>query len=63
LSQLEAAEMHAGESATVHYNLGLLYLDLKDYDRSVQHARKAYDLGAPLQGLKNKLAQAGKWRD
>jgi tetratricopeptide (TPR) repeat protein len=63
LSQLQVAEQHSGDSATVHYNLGLLYLDLKDYDRSVQHARKAYDLGAPLPGLKNKLAQAGKWRD
>ena len=63
LSQLQAAEDNSGDSATVHYNLGLLYLDLKDYDRSVQHARKAYDLGAPLPALKNKLAQAGKWRD
>jgi tetratricopeptide (TPR) repeat protein len=61
--QLQVAEKESGQSATVHYNLGLLYLDLKDYDRSVQHARKAYDLGAPLPGLKNKLAQAGKWRD
>ena len=63
LSQLQVAEENSGDSATVHYNLGLLYLDLKDYDRSVQHARKAYDLGAPLPWLKNELAQAGKWRD
>jgi len=63
ISQLQVAEQNSGESATVHYNLGLLYLDLKDFDRSVQHARKAYELGAPLPGLKNKLAQAGKWHD
>lgn len=63
VEQLREAEENAKDSATVHYNLGLLYLDLKDYDRSVQHARKAYELGAPLPGLKNKLAQAGKWRD
>lgn len=63
ISHLQAAEANAGDSATVHYNLGLLYLDLKDFDRSVRHARKAYELGAPLPGLKNKLAQAGKWRD
>jgi tetratricopeptide (TPR) repeat protein len=61
LEHLRVAEEQARDSSTVHYNLGLLYLDLKDYDRSVQHARKAYDLGAPLPGLKNKLAQAGKW--
>jgi uncharacterized protein (TIGR02996 family) len=61
--QLQLAEQNAKQSSTVHYNLGLLYLDLKDYDRSVAHARKAYELGAPLPGLKNKLAEAGKWRD
>lgn len=63
LEHLQVAEQQARDSATVHYNLGLLYLDLKDYDRSVKHARKAYDLGAPLPGLKNKLAQAGRWRE
>ena len=63
LTQLQVAEEHAMQSATVHYNLGLLYLDLKDFDRSVAHAQQAYELGAPLPGLKNKLAQAGKWHD
>ena len=62
-SQLKVAEQNADSSATVHYTLGLLYLDLKDYDRSVEHARKAYDLGAPLPGLKNMLAKAGKWQN
>lgn len=63
LQHLQVAEQQAHDSATVHYNLGLLYLDMKDYDRSMQHARKAYELGAPLPGLKNLLAQAGRWRD
>jgi tetratricopeptide (TPR) repeat protein len=63
LRHLEVAEQNAGESAFTHYNLGLLYLDLKDYPRSQEHARKAYDLGAPLPGLRNKLAEAGKWRE
>jgi tetratricopeptide (TPR) repeat protein len=60
---LAAAEKHAGNSSMIHYNLGLLYLDLKDYDNSVEHARKAYQLGAALPGLKNMLAEAGKWRE
>lgn len=59
---LKIAEQYADDSSTVHYNLGLLYLDLKDYNSSVQHAQKAYALGAALPGLKNKLAQAGKWQ-
>jgi tetratricopeptide (TPR) repeat protein len=61
-AHLQAAEQVAGDSATVHYNLGLMYLDLKDYARSQEHARKAYDLGAPLPGLRDKLTEAGKWR-
>jgi tetratricopeptide (TPR) repeat protein len=60
---LRVAEQHAGESALVHYNLGLVYLDLKDYQRSQEHAHKAYELGAPLPGLRNKLTEAGKWRE
>ena len=63
VSHLRVAEQNAGNSATIHYNLGLLYLDLKNYDQSVEHARKAYELGAPLPGLKNMLAEAGKWRE
>jgi tetratricopeptide (TPR) repeat protein len=63
VSALKVAEQNADDSATVHYNLGLLYLDLKDYDRSLEHARKAYALGAPLPGLKNMLAKAGKWQN
>jgi tetratricopeptide (TPR) repeat protein len=58
---LRVAEQNTRDSATVHYNLGLLYLDLKEYDRSVEHAQKAYELGAPLPGLRNLLARAGKW--
>lgn len=60
---LRAAEQYAGDSATAHYNLGLLNLEFKNYERSVEHARRAYALGAPLPGLKDRLAQAGKWND
>lgn len=63
LAHLQVAERNAGDSANVHYNLGLLYIDLKDYDRSQEHARKAYELGAQLPGLRNKLAEVGKWRE
>jgi tetratricopeptide (TPR) repeat protein len=63
LAHLQVAERNAGDSANVHYNLGLLYIDLKDYERSQEHARKAYELGAQLPGLRNKLAEAGKWRE
>jgi Flp pilus assembly protein TadD len=47
----------------VHYNLGLVYFDLKDYPNALEQAHEAYRLGAALPGLRNKLKEAGKWRD
>lgn len=50
-------------NGNIHYNLGLLYFELKNYDKSMEEARKAYNLGFPLPGLKNKLMSVGKWKD
>lgn len=55
-----AAEM-APEDPTINYNAGLAYFKKKEYAKSLVHAKKAYALGFPLPGLKNKLAAAGKW--
>lgn len=51
------------DTGNVHYNLGLVLLDLKDYDGALAHARKAYDLGFQLPGLRNKLREAGRWSE
>ncbi len=61
--QLEAAAVQAGNDANVHYNLGLAYVDLKRYDKALVSAHKAYQLGFPLMGLKNRLQRAGAWRE
>jgi tetratricopeptide (TPR) repeat protein len=58
----EAAELDP-ENATINYNLGLAYLKKKDYDQAAVYAHKAYGLGFPLPGLKNKLAEVGKWQE
>lgn len=63
VTQLEAAAAQAGDDANVHYNLGLAYADLKQYDKAVKSAHVAYRLGFPLPGLKNKLQRAGVWRE
>jgi tetratricopeptide (TPR) repeat protein len=49
------------EYAEAHYNLGLLYFDLKQYDKAEAAALKAYSLGYPLPGLRNRLKRVGKW--
>ena len=61
LEQLREAGRLAPEHATIQYNLGLMYVKKKDYAQASVHAQKAYALGFPLPGLKNKLKAAGKW--
>jgi tetratricopeptide (TPR) repeat protein len=63
IEQLKVAEKLRGNDANVSYNLGLAYFDLKDYNSSLEHARRAYELGFPLPGLKNKLQRIGKWAE
>jgi len=62
IENLEAAEKADANDANVLYNLGLLYFQRKDYDKSLSYAQRAYQLGFPLPGLKNKLAAIGRWK-
>jgi tetratricopeptide (TPR) repeat protein len=62
IAQLRYAESLGVKSANLHYNLGLAYFDLGKHDAALQHAKKAYDMGFPLPGLKDKLKRAGKWK-
>jgi tetratricopeptide (TPR) repeat protein len=50
-----------GESAEVQYNLGLINLEAGDVDAAVENAKRAYELGYPLPGLRNKLVKLGRW--
>jgi hypothetical protein len=56
------AEELQPSSAEIHYILGLVYAEQKDYQLAVLHAKKAYKLGFPLPGLRNKLIRAGVWK-
>lgn len=49
-------------SINAHYNLALAYFDAKEFELSNQHAQLAYQLGAPLPGLRDKLKRAGQWK-
>jgi tetratricopeptide (TPR) repeat protein len=62
-SQLDEAEQVRGEPSDfdLDYNLGLLYYDVGMYDKSLDAAKRAYALGAPLPALMNKLKASGKW--
>ena len=62
LDQLEIAQKLDSDNANLHYNLGLLFFDLKDYDSALVHAKKAYALGFTLPGLRQKLQSVNKWQ-
>lgn len=61
LEQDAQAEKLDPENANILYNEGLLYFNLKDYDKSLAYAQKAYAAGFPLPGLRKKLEKIGKW--
>ncbi|WP_345794459.1 CDC27 family protein [Thauera sp. JM12B12] len=63
IEHLEAAEKLTEGSANLHYNLGLAFIEVKRYDDARRHARKAYALGFPLAGLRERLKRLGQWKD
>jgi len=48
-----------GGTAELHYALGLSYFESKDYEAAREHARKAYALGYPIPGLRDRLKKVG----
>ncbi|MBK8750328.1 MAG: tetratricopeptide repeat protein [Candidatus Competibacteraceae bacterium] len=61
LAEYEISERMQPNSADLQYNLGLLYFDKKQYVLAKEHAKKAYQLGYPLPGLRKKLTGVGQW--
>lgn len=51
------------DSIDVHYNLGLVYFELEEYEKSMYHAGIAYRGGYPLPGLRKKLEGVRKWQN
>lgn len=62
MSELDQVARVAGDNPFTLYNMGLIYLDMKEYDQALAQAHKAMALGFPQTGLRDKLAAAGKWR-
>jgi tetratricopeptide (TPR) repeat protein len=60
--KLEQAKASQEDNANFHYNLGLAYFEVKDYDKALESAHRAYAMNFPLPGLRDKLARVGRWR-
>jgi hypothetical protein len=63
IQQMQIAETLKPDDRSVQYNLGLAYFKLQDYDKAMEHAGKAYEMGFPLGGLRTMLKKVGKWRE
>lgn len=63
LRQLVVVHAKAGDDPFTHYNLGLVYLELQEYDAALQQAHRAAALGMPRKELENALKEAGKWAE
>ena len=63
LRELAQVGKMAGDNSFTYYNLGLIYLDMKEYEKALTQAHKAMALGFNRTGLRDKLMGAGKWRE
>lgn len=63
LKYLSEANELGEESANLYYNIGLVYLDLNQFDKALDYAHRAYKMGFPLPGLRDRLKKAGKWSE
>lgn len=61
LQQYKISEKIQPNSADLQYNLGLLHFDRREYVLAKEYAKKAYQLGYPLPGLRKKLTSVGQW--
>ena len=63
IAQLEQATVLAGENGFTHYNVGLIYYDMKLYDKSLARAHRAMALGFENEVLRDLLKNAKQWRE
>lgn len=62
-AQLEYVEASAKDNAFTLHNIGLVYFDMKLFDKALIQAHKAMALGFEKQKLKELLEQSGHWKE
>lgn len=63
ISQLETVSVSAEDNPFTHYNMGLIYFDLHQYDQALAQAHLAYGLGFTQTALRDELQRVGKWTE
>ena len=59
--QMEQTLALAGDNPFTHYNAGLVFMDLKNYEKALQQAHTAYAMGFTRPELREALKKVGKW--
>lgn len=59
LEQYRFAEPNYEDNRLFQYNIGLLYADLKNWEKAVEHAQSAYSSGVTFTALRQRLEKAG----
>ena len=62
-SQLEATAGMAAENPFTHYNIGLVYFDMKNYGKALVQAHRATALGFERTELRDLLKGVNKWQE
>ncbi|MDY0747267.1 hypothetical protein SNE35_22365 [Paucibacter sp. R3-3] len=52
---------HAGDEGFTHFNAGMLYFDMKEYDKALAQAHRAMALGFNRPELHDRLSSVGRW--
>ena len=63
LTHLNFVSERANDNPLTHYNVGLLYLEVEQFDKALIAAHRAQALGFQREELKSALKQAGKWSE
>ena len=63
VQHLDRVAVLAGDNAFTHFNLGLIYVDMKLYDKALVEAQRASELGFPRTDLQDQLKAVGKWQE
>ena len=63
IAQLQLASAAAKDNGFSHYNVGLIYLELGEYEKALVQAHRALELGYPATGLRDQLKSAGRWAE
>lgn len=63
IAHLDYVSENASDNPFTYYNAGLIYFELKEYDKALARAHRAMELGLPRTELQDQLKAVGRWRE